>query len=42
MSDWMALEAFGQSIGVAVPEPTAVGLVALGSLGLLARRRRRA
>lgn len=39
--DYAALVAFGESIGVAVPEPTAVGLLAAAAGGLLARRRRR-
>jgi hypothetical protein len=39
-ADWLALEAFGTSIGVPVPEPT-VGVTLLAGLGLLLRRRRR-
>jgi hypothetical protein len=39
--EWESLEAFGTSIGVPVPEPASVGLLAAGVVGLLARRRRR-
>ena len=35
-SDWAALESYGQSIGVAVPEPTSLSVLA-AALGLLAR-----
>ena len=38
-ADWQAVEAFGTSIGVAVPEPAAGGLLAAAALGLLRRRR---
>jgi len=43
-AQWAALEAFGNSIGdpVSVPEPASFGLVVLGGLGIMARRRRRA
>jgi hypothetical protein len=40
-SDWQALEAFGASVGVSVPEPAGLGLLALGGLAASARRRRR-
>jgi hypothetical protein len=40
-SDWAALESFGASIGVAVPEPASLS-VAIAAFGLLVRRRRRA
>ena len=39
-SDWAALESFGASIGVQVPEPAALPVLA-AALGLMARRRRR-
>jgi hypothetical protein len=39
-SDWAALESFGASIGVQVPEPVALPVFA-AALGLMARRRRR-
>jgi hypothetical protein len=39
-SDWAALESFGTSIGVQVPEPAALPVLA-AALGLMARRRRR-
>jgi hypothetical protein len=39
-SDWMALESYGASIGVSVPEPAALPALA-AALGLMARRRRR-
>jgi YVTN family beta-propeller protein len=38
-SDWAALEAYGSSIGVQVPEPSAAGVLAAAA-GLLCRRRR--
>jgi PEP-CTERM motif len=40
---WQALEAFAAANGLLadVPEPTSIGLVALGACGLMARRRRR-
>jgi autotransporter-associated beta strand protein len=38
--EWEALEAFGTSIGVPVPEPGAAALVVLAGAGLLSRRRR--
>jgi autotransporter-associated beta strand protein len=40
-SDWQALESFGASIGVPVPEPAAAGLLALSGVALCARARRR-
>jgi hypothetical protein len=40
-SDWASLEAFGASVGVPVPEPTAGGLLAAVAGGVLLRRRRR-
>jgi Dockerin type I domain len=39
--DWASLEAFGASVGVPVPEPTAGGLLAAVAGGALLRRRRR-
>jgi hypothetical protein len=39
-SDWLALESYGASIGVPVPEPAALPIV-VAALGLLKRRRRR-
>jgi hypothetical protein len=36
--DWEALEAFGTSIGVPVPEPATATLVTLAAAGLLLRR----
>jgi hypothetical protein len=38
--DWQALEAFGTSIGVPVPEPTAAALLAGAAAAVLARPRR--
>jgi hypothetical protein len=41
-ADEQALSAFAASIGVSVPEPGTMGVIAVGALGLLGRRRRRA
>jgi autotransporter-associated beta strand protein len=42
-ADWAAFDAFeaNEGVGGAVPEPTTMGLLAIGGLGLMRRRRRK-